>query len=93
MKHLGTDFDLGAESGEDAGASADALQAQLSAVRDRLKESEVAIDSPQWCELALQEGRLLVNLDEGAQAWRSAQRCFKQFCTAGSGRKPLKPPG
>lgn len=80
MKHLGTGFDLGAESGEDADASTDALQAQLSAVRDRLKESEVAIDSPQWCELALQEGRLLVNLDEGAQAWHSAQRCFEQFC-------------
>ena len=83
MKHLGMDFDLGAESGEDAGASVEALQAQLSAVRERLKESGVAIDSPQWCELALQEGRLLVNLGEGAQAWRSAQRCFEQFCAVG----------
>ena len=92
MKHLETDFDLGAESGEDAGASADALQAQLSAVRDRLKESEVAIDSPQWCELALQEGRLLVNLDEGAQAWLARNVVSNSFAPPGSGRKPLKPP-
>ncbi len=82
MKHLGASFDLGAESGADTSTSTAALGARLTAVRDRLKESEIEIDPLRWRELALQEARLLVLLEQGPQAWQSARRCFDRFCAA-----------
>lgn len=82
MKRLGASFDLGAESGADTSTSTAALGAQLTAVRDRLKESEIEIDPLRWRELALQEARLLVLLEQGPQAWQSARRCFDRFCAA-----------
>ena len=62
MKYLGDSFDLGAESQEDSATSSAALEAQLAAVQDRLNESEIELESPEWRELVLQEGRLLVAL-------------------------------
>jgi len=82
MKYLGDSFDLGAESQDEAATSSAALNAQLSAVQDRLDESEIELDSPQWRELALQEGRLLVALERGPDAWKSGRRCFDRFCAA-----------
>ena len=40
------------------------------------------MESPQWRELALQEGRLLVALERGPEAWQSGRRCFDRFCDA-----------
>ncbi len=82
MKYLGDSFDLGAESQDEAAPSSAALNAQLSAVQDRLSESEIELDSPEWRELALQEGRLLVALERGPDAWQSGRRCFDRFCDA-----------
>ena len=82
MKYLVDSFDLGAESQDEAATSSAALNAQLSAVQDRLDESEIELDSPQWRELALQEGRLLVALERGPDAWKSGRRCFDRFCAA-----------
>ena len=82
MKYLGDSFDLGAESQDEAATSSAALIAQLSAVQDRLSESEIELDSPEWRELALQEGRLLVALERGPDAWESGRRCFGRFCDA-----------
>jgi len=82
MKYLGDSFDLGAESHDEAAPSSAALNAQLSAVQDRLSESEIELDSPEWRELALQEGRLLVALERGPDAWQSGRRCFDRFCDA-----------
>ena len=82
MKYLGDSIDLGAESQQDAATSSAALEAQLAAVRDRLGEREIELESPQWRELALQEGRLLVALERGPAAWQSGRRCFDRFCDA-----------
>ena len=82
MKYLNNEFDLGAESEEDASTSVEALEAQLGAVRERLNEAQAQIDAPQWRQLALQEGRLLVMLEKGDEAWSSAKICFDQFCNA-----------
>ena len=82
MKYLGDTFDLGAESQQDAATSTAAFEAQLAAVQDRLGEREIELESPQWRELALQEGRLLVALERGLEAWRSGRRCFDRFCDA-----------
>ena len=82
MKYLGDTFDLGAESQQDAATSTTALEAQLAAVQDRLGERDIELESPQWRELALQEGRLLVALERGSEAWQSGRRCFDRFCGA-----------
>jgi hypothetical protein len=82
MKYLGDTFDLGAESQEDAATSSAAFEAQLVAVQDRLGERDIELESPQWRELALQEGRLLVALERGPEAWHSGRRCFDRFCDA-----------
>ena len=82
MKYLGETFDLGAESQQDAATSTAAFEAQLAAVQDRLGEREIELESPQWRELALQEGRLLVALERGSEAWQSGRRCFDRFCGA-----------
>ena len=82
MKYLGDSIDLGAESQQDAATSSAALEAQLAAVQDRLGEREIELESPQWRELALQEGRLLVALERGPAAWQSGRRCFDRFCDA-----------
>ena len=82
MKYLGDTFDLGAESQQDAATSTVAFEAQLAAVQDRLGEREIELESPQWRELALQEGRLLVALERGPAAWQSGRRCFDRFCDA-----------
>jgi len=82
MKYLGDTFDLGAESQQDAATSSAAFEAQLAAVQDRLGEREIELESPQWRELALQEGRLLVALERGREAWQSGRHCFDRFCGA-----------
>ena len=82
MKYLGDSIDLGAESQQDAATSMAAFEAQLAAVQDRLGEREIELESPQWRELALQEGRLLVALERGPAAWQSGRRCFDRFCDA-----------
>ena len=82
MKYLGDSIDLGAESQQDAATSTVAFEAQLVAVQDRLGEREIELESPQWRELALQEGRLLVALERGPAAWQSGRRCFDRFCDA-----------
>ncbi|MAK33450.1 MAG: hypothetical protein CL386_05650 [Acidiferrobacter sp.] len=82
MKYLGDTFDLGAESQQDAATSSATFEAQLAAVQDRLGEREIELESPQWRELALQEGRLLVALERGPEAWQSGRRCFDRFCGA-----------
>ena len=82
MKYLGDSIDLGAESQQDAATSSAAFEAQLAAVQDRLGEREIELESPQWRELALQEGRLLVALERGREAWQSGRHCFDRFCDA-----------
>ena len=82
MKYLGETFDLGAESQEEPATSSAAFEAQLAAVQDRLNESKIELESPEWRELALQEGRLLVALERGPDAWQSGRSCFDRFCKA-----------
>ena len=82
MKYLGESFDLGAESQEESAPSSAAFEAQLAAVQDRLNESKIELESPEWRELALQEGRLLVALERGPDAWQSGRSCFDRFCKA-----------
>ena len=82
MKSLGDRFDLGAESQEEAATSSAAFEAQLAAVQDRLGEREIELESPEWRELTLQEGRLLVALERGPEAWQSGRSPFGCFCDA-----------
>lgn len=82
MKYLDNEFDLGSESGEDASMSKESLKAQLDAVRDRIKESEITVESPQWRELVLTESRLMVMLEYGEEAWVNARKYFDEFCNS-----------
>ncbi len=74
MKHLDVNqFDLGAESGEEALASTAAAEAHLAAVEERLRELGEHGDALQRADLALEQAALLIALDRGDEAWTSAR--------------------
>lgn len=79
MKFLGQGFDMGAESGEEAGDSPAAMSARLVAVRERLKEMDPALDLAAWGGLRIEECQLLVNLEQGAEAWTLGREAFDLF--------------
>lgn len=75
-------YDFGAESGEDATDSTEALQARLDAVRARIiKESKTA-DLVDLAKLRLDEGELLNALERGNEAWEIVRPIFDLFVEA-----------
>ncbi len=78
MKYLNTQFDLGAESGEESGDSKQALQARLNALRERGREID-RTDAPARARQQRDESALLVNLEQGEQAWELARQAFDTF--------------
>jgi hypothetical protein len=74
MKYVNMNqFDLGAESGEEAGASTAATESRLYALHERLQELGSDGDPMQRAELKKEKAELLIALDKGAAAWTSAR--------------------
>jgi len=75
-------FDFGSESGEDAIDSTEALEARLTAVRERIiAESETA-SLISLAKLRLDEGELLNALERGGEAWKIVRPIFDLFIEA-----------
>lgn len=72
-------FDLGAESGDEARESTLALEARLQALRDRVRELPAEADAARRAQLLLDESALLVRLSRGADAWSKARAAFEIF--------------
>ncbi len=80
MKYLNINpADLGAESGEDAGASRAALEARLQAQQERLREPSVQRDERASGRLLLEMGRVLLALDRREEAWEHGREAFRRF--------------
>jgi len=62
-------YDFGAESGEDAIDSTEALEARLKAVRERIIAQSQSSDLISLAKLRLDEGELLNALERGNEAW------------------------
>jgi hypothetical protein len=80
MKYL----DIGETSIPDArasGGSADAVEAQLGAQQDRLRELTGASPAER-AAAQLEIARTLIALDRGAEAWRMARDAFDAHCAA-----------
>ncbi len=74
MKHINIDqFDLGAESGEEAIASSAANESRLCALQERLLELGSDADPMQRADLEKQRAALLIALDRGDEAWASVR--------------------
>ncbi|MDH3694309.1 MAG: hypothetical protein OER96_07045 [Gammaproteobacteria bacterium] len=78
MKYLNTQFDFGAESGEETGESKQALQARLNALYERERET-APDDGAGRARLQRDQSALLVNLEQGEQAWKLAKQAFDAF--------------
>jgi len=75
MNTLDVQFDLGAESGDEAQESTLAVEARLQAVRDRIRELPAAVGADH-VRLWLDEATLLVRLQRGTDAWARARPTF-----------------
>jgi hypothetical protein len=74
MKYVNMNqFDLGAESGEEAVASVAATESRLHALQERLQELGSDADPTQRADLAKEIAGLLIALDRGDEAWISAR--------------------
>ena len=69
MKYIDPGFDLGAESGEDLQVSVASLEARLSALRDRRRDTITELNETRITQLALEEAGLLVELERGEEVW------------------------
>jgi len=76
-------FDFGSESAEDAIDSTEALEARLTAVRERIIAESESADLLSLAKLRLDEGELLNALERGAEAWKIVRPIFDLFTEAG----------
>lgn len=75
-------FDFGSESGEDAIDSTEALEARLTAIRERIIADSENSDLLALAKLRLDEGELLNALERGAEAWKIVRPIFDLFIEA-----------
>ncbi|HCU54343.1 MAG TPA: hypothetical protein DIC36_08745 [Gammaproteobacteria bacterium] len=78
MKYLNPEHMRDADSGEDVEESAYLLEARLKEIRQHRQE----VQNPQsdaYAELLLEEGRLLVRLEDLPEAWAAAREAFDLF--------------
>lgn len=88
MKYVNMNqFDLGAESGEEAGVSTAATKMRLHALQERLQELGSDADPMQRADLQKQRAVLLLALDKGGEAWASARPTIDVYVTAGQWEK------
>ena len=72
-------YDFGAESGEDAIDSTEALQTRLDAVRKQIIDQSKTSDLISLAKLRLDEGELLNALDRGSETWEIVRPIFDLF--------------
>ena len=75
-------FDFGSESGEDAVDSTEALEARLSALRERIISESERTDLLDLAKLRLDEGEILNALERGEEAWKIVRPIFDLFVEA-----------
>jgi hypothetical protein len=75
-------YDFGAESGEDAIDSTEALEARLTALRERIVSDSPESDLLPLAKMRLDEGELLNALERGSEAWRIVRPIFDLFAEA-----------
>ena len=83
-------FDLGAESGEEAVASTAATESRLHALQERLQELGSGGDPMQRADLQKQEAVLLIALDKGEEAWASARPTIDVYMNAQQWEKAVE---
>ena len=76
-------FDFGSESGEDAIDSTEALEARLTAVRERIVAESKSADLLSLARMRLDEGEILNALERGKEAWEIVRPLFDLFVEAG----------
>ena len=77
VKYLDVRIDLGAETGQDARASVQAIEGRLYAVQDRIRETTSNSEGHDLVTLLLEESSLLVELKRMSEAWNSAHKTFE----------------
>ncbi len=83
MKYVNINqFDLGAESGEEAVASTAATESRLRALQERLRELDSAADPIQCADLEKERAVLLIALDKSDEAWASARPTIDVYVNA-----------
>jgi hypothetical protein len=78
MKYLNPEHMRDADSGEDVEESAYLLEARLKEIRQHRQEVQ-NLQSDAYAELLLEEGRLLVRLENLPEAWAAAREAFDLF--------------
>ena len=76
-------FDFGSESAEDAIESTEALEARLTAQRERIIAESESSDLLSLAKLRLDEGELLNALERGDEAWKIVRPIVDLFTDAG----------
>lgn len=83
MKYINTNqFDLGAESGDEAIASTAAMESRLHALQERLWELGTDGDPMQRADLEKERALLLIALDRGDEAWTGARPTIDVYMNA-----------
>lgn len=76
-------YDFGAESGDDAIVSSEALEARLKATRENIVAQSQTTDLVSLAKLRLDESELLNALERGREAWGIARPIFDLFIESG----------
>ncbi len=76
-------YDFGAESGEDAIDSTEALEVRLAALRERIIADSPSAELLALAKLRLDEGELLNALERGDEAWKIVRPIFDLFAESG----------
>jgi len=83
MAQMDNDNMLGLVMPDDPANSAGALESQLVALEDRLRELPPGAEPLERAAIQLDMGRILVGLGRGAEGWEMARPAFEPFLEAG----------
>ncbi len=83
MKYVNMNqFDLGAESGDEAAASTAAIESRLHALQERLQELDSVGNPMHRADLEKERAALLIALDKGDEAWATARPTIDVYIDA-----------
>jgi hypothetical protein len=90
MAYVDKEVMLGLGLTDDPANSAGALESQLVALEDRLRELSDDANPLERAAIKLEMGKILVGLDRGEEAWRTARDSFDVFLEAGQWEKAVE---